>query len=66
MDAEEMKADDARAILLLDTHGTGLTGWEVDFVESCVRTNAANRVLSSAQRTKLWDIIGDRVPEDMR
>jgi len=61
MNADEQKVEDRRAVKMLDDRGEGLSAWEIDFVESCVRTLNADRVLSSRQRAKVRDIIGERV-----
>lgn len=57
-----MDEDDLALVQFLDEHGEGLTSWEVDFVESCMRRVNALCPLSEAQRAKIVQITSNRVP----
>ena len=69
-----MHLNDEDALHLLDERGIGLTKWEIDFVDSCMiqLANQAGHApdspfgLTPKQRVKLWQIIVDRVPEDLQ
>lgn len=53
--------DDVDAVTFLDEHGEGLTGWEVDFVESCAKRVNRMHTLSVRQRETLVRITSERI-----
>ena len=46
----------------IEEQGVNLTPWEIDFVESVVKTLNGDEELSDDQRSKLIEIAEDRVP----
>ncbi len=54
--------DDQIDVRRLDEQGVGLTEWETEFVEQCVRRVNRGRALTDKMRVKLDEITRDRVP----
>lgn len=53
--------DDEKLIKRIDDHGKGLTDWEVEFVDSCLRTLERGEPLTTKQRAVAQRIDEQRV-----